>query len=233
MSITICIVAYNEEKNINKTIENFIKVLKQKKIINYEIIIYNDGSTDNTVTNVKKFLSKKIFLVSNICKSGWAKMYEKTLKKSSKEYITFFPADNAFSSKKLGEFFTNYNNYDCVFGKRINYYDDLVFTRRVLSKFLNFIMNLLFYKKIDDFHSSHIYKKKLLRKKILFVKENACWLEVNLNISKKAKKYVTKELYLNKGHEKRTKQMSFKNLYNFFYSLLNIILLRIFHIKNF
>ena len=196
-------------------------------------MIYNDGSTDQTVKNVKRFLNKKIFLISNPSKNGWVKMYQTTINKTSKEYLVFFPGDNAYSTKKLCEFFSNYNHYDCVFGKRVNYYDELSFLRSILSKILNFMMNLFLYVKVQDFHSSHIYKKKILRKKIHFAKKNACWLEVSLNVTKKVEKYTTKELYLRGGHAKKSEQMSFKNLYNLSYSFLMLVFFRLFHIKNF
>lgn len=233
MSISICIVAHNEEQNISKTILNFSKIMKKSKIKDYEIMIYNDGSTDRTKEIAKKFLNKKIFLFSNKHKQGWIKMYETAIKKTSKDYLIFFPADNAFSSKKLVQFFKKYNNYDCIFGQRINYYDELANTRTILSKLLSYFVNFLLYINVKDIHSSHLYKKKNLRKKIEFVKGNGCWLEVILNITKRTNIYTTRELYLTKGHSKSSSLMSFKNLSTICYSFLIIIILRIFHIKNF
>ena len=99
MSISICIVAYNEEKNISKAITNLNNVMKKSKIKDYEIMIYDDGSTDKTNKIAKKFLNSKIFLISNKRKQGWINMYEKAVKNTSKDYLIFFPADNAFSSK--------------------------------------------------------------------------------------------------------------------------------------
>ena len=160
MSISICIVAYNEEKNISKAITNLNNVMKKSKIKDYEIMIYDDGSTDKTNKIAKKFLNSKIFLISTKRKQGWINMYEKAVKNTSKDYLIFFPADNAFSSKKLGKFFKNYNKYDCIFGQRMNYYDELPYSRAVLSKMLSYFMNFFLYTNVKDVHSSHLYKKK-------------------------------------------------------------------------
>ena len=57
--ISVIIPAYNEETTIVKTLEETIKVLNDYKDLNYEIIIVNDGSSDNTYNLAKNF-SKKV-----------------------------------------------------------------------------------------------------------------------------------------------------------------------------
>ena len=59
MSLTILIPTKNEQLIIRKTIENIVK--SKLKKINYEIIIINDFSTDNTVkivNQIKKRIEK-------------------------------------------------------------------------------------------------------------------------------------------------------------------------------
>ena len=54
--ITYIVTAYNEEKNLSKTIE---EIFKLKKIIKeFEILIINDGSTDNTQKVIDKLKLK-------------------------------------------------------------------------------------------------------------------------------------------------------------------------------
>lgn len=46
---SVVIPAYNEEKSIGKTIDEITNVMKQNNIYeDSEIIVINDGSTDNT-----------------------------------------------------------------------------------------------------------------------------------------------------------------------------------------
>lgn len=44
--------AYNEEKNIKILINNIFNFYKQKKIP-FHIVVINDGSTDQTLKNIK------------------------------------------------------------------------------------------------------------------------------------------------------------------------------------
>lgn len=57
--ISVIVPSYNSEKTIDKTIEALLKQNYPKK--NYEIIVVDDGSTDNTERVVKKFEHVKFF----------------------------------------------------------------------------------------------------------------------------------------------------------------------------
>jgi len=59
--ITVLINSYNGEKTIQNAIESVL--LQTYK--NYEVLIIDDSSTDNTVKQIKKFKSEKIRLYVN------------------------------------------------------------------------------------------------------------------------------------------------------------------------
>ena len=60
MSLSIIIPCRDEEDNISLTIKNLNRTIS-KKIKNYEIIIVNDFSEDNTLNVCKNFHQKKLF----------------------------------------------------------------------------------------------------------------------------------------------------------------------------
>ena len=69
MDISVIIPVYNEEKYINKIIEK-VNDVKIKK----EIIVVNDGSTDNTIQELKINLSNIKIINNNINRGkGYAK----------------------------------------------------------------------------------------------------------------------------------------------------------------
>lgn len=61
MKILIIIPCFNEELNIEKTVKQIIKK-------NYDYIIINDGSTDNSLEVIKKNRFKYINLTNNLGK---------------------------------------------------------------------------------------------------------------------------------------------------------------------
>ncbi len=56
-SVSICIPAYNEEKNIEETLNSVLQLNYPKDKI--EVIVVNDGSTDNTANIVKNIIKNK------------------------------------------------------------------------------------------------------------------------------------------------------------------------------
>jgi len=56
MKLSIIIPAFNEEQTIDEVIE---KIRKVKFPIDYEILVVNDGSTDNTYKNIKNLTKDK------------------------------------------------------------------------------------------------------------------------------------------------------------------------------
>ncbi|MEC7169170.1 MAG: glycosyltransferase family 2 protein [Pseudomonadota bacterium] len=81
-SISIIIPCYNAEKFIEKNIRFLIKIIKKEKL-SYQLILIDDGSTDNTKEIIKRLINKsikKIFLPKNFGKSFAIKLALKSTK---------------------------------------------------------------------------------------------------------------------------------------------------------
>ncbi|MGI6227932.1 MAG: glycosyltransferase family 2 protein [Peptococcales bacterium] len=83
--LSVVIPAYNEEKYIGQVLECLIKIPYLT-----EIIVVNDGSTDNTAQIVKSYSVKLINLTENIGKGGAMLVGAKA---ALSEYIFFMDAD--------------------------------------------------------------------------------------------------------------------------------------------
>lgn len=87
--ISIIIPAYNAEKYIDKCIESIINQTKKE----LEIIIINDGSTDNTEKIIKKYSDKRINYYKNK-NQGIGKTRNFGIKKSTGKYLMFIDSDD-------------------------------------------------------------------------------------------------------------------------------------------
>lgn len=106
---TIIVPTYNRARFIEKTLQSCLQQDCQKK---YEIIVVDDGSTDNTCEILKKISDPKIHYsyISN-SERGAARNYG-TLK-SRGEYITFLDSDDILHSNHLShakEMIEKYNS---------------------------------------------------------------------------------------------------------------------------
>jgi cellulose synthase/poly-beta-1,6-N-acetylglucosamine synthase-like glycosyltransferase len=98
--VSFVIPVYNEEKVISQTIKSLLKVNYPKD--KYEIIIIDDGSTDNTYKEAKTFESSrvKIFRKEN---GGCASALNFGLRKARGEIIARFDADSTLDKNSLNK----------------------------------------------------------------------------------------------------------------------------------
>ncbi len=111
--ISVVIPVYNAEKFIEETI---LTVLNQT-YINWELILVDDCSTDNSVNIIKQFENNKIHLYQLNANSGAALARNYGIEKSNGDFICFLDADDLWDKNKLEkqlDFMIN-NNYAFTF----------------------------------------------------------------------------------------------------------------------
>ncbi|REL33828.1 glycosyltransferase [Rhodohalobacter sp. SW132] len=89
MYISVIVPLYNKEKYITETIHS---VLNQK-YKNFEIIVVNDGSTDNSVNKVRDIKDEKVKLV-NKNNGGEATARNRGIEEANYKLISFLDADD-------------------------------------------------------------------------------------------------------------------------------------------
>lgn len=97
--VSIITPVYNSEKYISETIKS---VLSQS-YSNWELIICDDCSTDNTAKVIKEFNDKRIKFISLNENSGAAVARNKALENSTGKFIAFLDADDIWKPNKLEE----------------------------------------------------------------------------------------------------------------------------------
>lgn len=102
IKVSVVIPVYNGEKYISSTLESLLN----QDFDNYEIVIVNDGSTDNTLNEIKKIIEKrtnrgKIVRLINQENYGVSVARNKGLRNSNGKYIMFFDSDDLMDSSCL------------------------------------------------------------------------------------------------------------------------------------
>ncbi len=162
MSMSIIIPAKNESKVILHTINRIIKKFKK---YNFEIIIINDFSDDDTLKKIKKLKNLKVRVYNNI-KPGLGNAIRLGIKKVRKKYLTIFMSDSADDIQNLQEYYrlSLTNKYDGIFGSRFikggitkNYPKKKLF----LNRLANNLIKVLFLYNYNDFTNAFkCYKTK-------------------------------------------------------------------------
>jgi len=100
--VSICVPAYNEEDNIIPTLKSLINLDYPKDKL--EIIVVNDGSTDNTEKKVREFMLKhkdNSIILINQKNKGKASALNNALKKAKGEFFVCLDSDSVVNKKAL------------------------------------------------------------------------------------------------------------------------------------
>ena len=195
MKFSILIPCRNETEIIEETITNLTNNLKN---YNFEILLINDFSTDDTLIKIKQLGSKfdNIKVLDNK-KKGLGGSINLGINEALGDYIVIYMADMSDDIVNLKEYFEiciNDLNIDAVFGSRfiknssvINYPKKKLFFNRVFNNFVK----IIFFSNYNDFTNAFkIYKKKTLKELMPIVSDHFnVFLELPLKIIIRKYKY--------------------------------------------
>ncbi|PNS00225.1 hypothetical protein X927_03510 [Petrotoga mexicana DSM 14811] len=179
--ISVIIPAYNAEK----TIENTLKSLVYQTFTDFEAIIVNDGSTDNTVQKIQNTLKDVNFqwkLISQINK-GVSAARNRGLIEAKGDYVCFLDADDYYAETFFEKMYNKAkeSNYDIVFcnyrdvnekGRKLSIYQK---QNEYMGKPLTGedVLYLILSKKIWVHMGAAIYNRSLLIKNHIFFKSGS------------------------------------------------------------
>ena len=119
LSLSVVLPAHNEAENISTTVENCITYLKEK-VLDYEVVVVNDGSTDDTKDIVENIISgdPKVVLVDHPVNKGYGAALRSGFDAASCEYIFFMDSDGQFVINDLDKLLPLAGPNDIVIGYR-------------------------------------------------------------------------------------------------------------------
>ncbi len=121
MEISIIIPAYNEEKRISPTLEKVYEYFSREQKMDFEIIVVDDGSKDNTEEIIKKFKRNKenVKYIKYEENRGKGAAIRKGVLAAEGKYILFTDADLSTPIEEFEKFY-HYakKNFDVVIGTR-------------------------------------------------------------------------------------------------------------------
>lgn len=161
--ISVVIPAHNEEKNISQIHGELLKVLKRLNN-NYEIIFVDDGSADNTLSELKKLRAKdkKVKIISFSKNFKKASALAAGLNRSSGKVIITMDADLQDNPDEIPKMLSKLSEgFDMVVGWKYPRKDPL--HKIVSSKIFNIMIRLLMKLKIHDCDSNfRVIKKEVI-----------------------------------------------------------------------
>ncbi|WP_063650743.1 glycosyltransferase [Aliivibrio fischeri] len=166
---------YNAEKYLHKTIDSILR----QTFINWELIIINDGSTDNSLEIIKSFKDDRIKVVSRENK-GLSKSLNEGVELALGEYIARIDSDdiNEINRLELQVAFLDSNPDYILVASNVSYINEkgVEYRFSTLPSSHRAIKNKL---KVDNciFHPTVLVRKKALIKSGGYNNEIGCYWE--------------------------------------------------------
>ena len=222
--LSILIPVYNEEK----TLLNILKRINECKIdsFDFETIIINDGSDDNTF-NIIKENSNLYDKVINLDKNrGKGFAIKSGLKIATGDYVIFQDADLEYDPKDFIKFTNLINKFpvDIIIGSRFNY-SDYTRSHNIANKLgnhiLTFFFNLLYNTTFTDIYSCYLaFRKDILDIDKLKTDGFEQHAEILCKIVKKSNRFYEVPINYNGRSAKEGKKIKFYHFFTVIYRIL-------------
>jgi glycosyltransferase involved in cell wall biosynthesis len=173
--------AYNSKETIKLSIESILN----QTFKNFELIIIDDCSTDNTVQIINSFKDGRLKLICNSKNYGVSVSRNKGIKLSKGNVIAFCDSDDRWNHEKLEKQLPELENHDIICSDFILEKSKNLKSKIIREKKLIFYSDLLKYNFIAN--SSGIYNVTSLGKeyqKSIGAEDFLMWL----NLAKRSKK---------------------------------------------
>ena len=160
-SLSVFFPCYNEQDNVTHTVEKALETLDELDL-DFEIIIVNDGSSDNT-SKIAQDISrrnKRVKVVNHPQNLGYGAALQSGFKAASKELVFYTDGDGQFDFSEMPSLLPLMEQYDIVSCYRIKRHDPII--RKINGWCWTKLVCLLFSMKIRDIDCAFkLYKTEI------------------------------------------------------------------------
>ena len=194
-SITIFFPCYNEEHNIERVTREALDVAG-RLFDDYEIIIVNDGSRDNTGAIADRLAKENPFVrvIHHEHNKGYGAALRTGFENATKELVFYTDGDGQFKIEEITKLLPLIDKYDIISGYRIRRQDSLI--RKINAFMWGLLVNALFKINVSDVDSAFkLYKRKIFDE--ITLTSQGALIDTEIFAKARAKGYTITEVGVN------------------------------------
>lgn len=214
-SISVIIISLNEAGNINNVVDLVLNFLQKEGLNDYELILIDDGSTDETGRIIDELAAKsdRIKSVHNPTRKGLGYDFRTGISLASKDYVGWFPGDNEISPETIKNIFAKIGEADII----IPVYETPPLARswyrRLLSAAYVALFNAIFGLRLKYFNGPCFFRRQLLSNVTMSTDGPAYMAEILVQLVKKGVPYIETPMYFKPRNYGKTSILKWKNVY--------------------
>lgn len=195
IQVSFLIPVYNEELNVTRVLRNLNNVVRSHVNWNCEIVVIEDGSTDQTRQVLQEEIKSypQAHLILHDKNLGYTSSLKDGIQHAQGEFLMYVGADEEFDCTELPSFIEPLLNDDAdvVLGVRWQRNAYQLF-RFFLSVIYIFLLNYLFKLRVNDYNWSQAWRKELLDR--IDLRSNSLFVLPEIIIKAHDLKYRIKEV---------------------------------------
>jgi glycosyltransferase involved in cell wall biosynthesis len=158
VAVSVVMPAYNEAQMVGEQIERLRQVMEHAKCI-YELIVVDDGSTDETAKIAREHA---VQLIQKQYNRGYGAALKTGIASAKYDWILITDADGTYPTETIPELLQNIPEYDMVVAARIGQNVHIPLIRRPMKWVLGRLANYLASQPIPDLNSGmRVFRKSL------------------------------------------------------------------------
>lgn len=222
-SLSVVLPAYNEAGNLPGTIQEIVPLVS-RNFDDYEILIFNDCSTDDTGKIADEAAKKnpKIKVIHNPQNMGLGYNYKTGVKMASKDYIIMVPGDNEITGDSYeGMFRALKQGKDIVIPYTANM-ERRPFLRQIISRTYTFLINTLFGLNVKYYNGTVVHKRSIIQSIEIETDGFAYQAEALIKLIGQGRTYAEVPMYLNDRVYGESKAFNPRNVWRVFKTILQL-----------
>ncbi len=165
-TISIIVPCLNEAENLRSTVSCIKEALSSSgRFSDYEILIFNDGSTDDTalIATELKEEDSRVRAIHNTRNMGFGYNYTEGVRLAAMEYVMMVPGDNEIPGNAIRSVFSRAGDAELIIPYTANTWVRPL-SRRVVSRCFTILMNTLFGLRLRYYNGTCLIKAELLKR---------------------------------------------------------------------